>query len=168
MEERLERGKIYCVGNACDGNYSQFVLSRPQGSVRIAERLMHEYSKEPNKLCKEKDSKCGLHLYVRREVFVHFLSRTDQRREAIGARVHQNEKEKQTLCVQTEEEGKLRCSSRSVARAKEMGKEVKKVLGQHSMKKSPSKESVASRLSSRNGSSVRKQTSIERPCPAQQ
>ena len=86
--------------------YSQFVLSRPQGSVRIAKPLMHECSKEPNKLCKEKDSKCGLHLYVRREVFVHFLSRTDQRSEAIGARVHQNEKEKQTLCVKTEVDGK--------------------------------------------------------------
>ena len=58
VEERRERVKIYCVGNACEGNYSQFVLSRPQGSARIAKPLMHECSKELNKLRKEKDSMC--------------------------------------------------------------------------------------------------------------
>ena len=96
MEERLERGKIYCVGNACEGNYSQFVLSRPQGSARIAKRLMHECSKELNKLRKEK----GQHVLVtsakqeEKFLFIFSPARISENSEAIGARVLQNEKEK--------------------------------------------------------------------------
>ena len=76
--------------------YSQFVLSRPQGSARIAKPLEHECFK---------------------------MRRT-----------------KQTLCVQAEVEGKHRCSSKPVARAKEKVKEVKKSVAFVARKKAQAKK----------------------------
>ena len=107
--------------------YSQFVLSRPQGSARIAKPLMHECSKELNKLRKEKDSMWWL-LQQSKKISCFSFSRPQGSARIAKPLEHEcfkMRRTKQTLCVQTEVEGKHRCSSKPVARAKDKGYEVK-------------------------------------------